>query len=245
MEHSTARLARALVECGLIGHAAELDDILAAPADAFVSPAAMFDAAYYRAQLPAALAREVNPLRHYLEIGAPAMLSPHPCFDLEWLEGAAALPPIIPILEAREAPYATPNLLFEPERYAAGIALGPLPPFEHFLRHWPDNQAEFSRFFDVTFYARRNPHLARARINPLVHYFTQPPAQRHDEPDDPGQIYRGHLSACAGRPVAVFYPHRVAGGLLAQPICRFRAAAEADRAFARGVPAADGGVCKQ
>jgi hypothetical protein len=226
------RLAMALYKAKLLPDAGALSAFLAAPAERFASPLESFDPVFYRSQLPPGFAPAANPLLHYLEAGHQAMLSPHPCFDLDLLCGSggarpaprigpAVPPPLLTIMEARASPYATPNVLFEPEIYVRFLprdALGGLPPFEHFLRFWQDHRVPFSRYFDVAFYARTHRHILRSGINPLLHYMTQPVEARSDpNPMIHAKYYAASQNHVWGDPLIHYIRFGIAGGCLPNP----------------------------
>jgi hypothetical protein len=190
----------------------------------------------YLAHLPPALRRTTRPLHHYLRTGAWLPLSTHPCIDPAFIAarhdaedapakpGAAPgikVPALLRLLEATEAPHVDPCPLFDSAFYAQHLpaaALDRITPFEHFLLHWCDNPVPFSRFFDFEFYFFLNQHVARARLNPLVHYFEQPVEQRTDaNPMIHGRYYAASVGGVRGDPLAHYVRFGLAQGIAPNP----------------------------
>ncbi len=196
----------------------------------------LFRPDHYLAHLPPALRRTTRPLHHYLRTGAWLPMSTHPCIDPAFIAachdvddapvrpGAAPgikVPALLRLLEATAAAHVDPCPLFDSAFYAQHLpaaALERMTPFEHFLLHWCDNPVPFSRFFDFEFYFFLNQHVARSRLNPLVHYFEQPVEQRTDaNPMIHGRYYATTIGGVRGDPLAHYVRFGLAQGVAPNP----------------------------
>jgi len=227
-----ARLAKTLEDSPSATSGASLERYLSGDWTARC-PIASFDARFYLSHLPVQLARAISPLKHYLLLGFAAGLPPHPCFDLDFwyapkgpdVPHAAsqpiAVPALLELLEARRPPYSSPNVLFDAQLYVRMLpsgALGQLAPFEHFLQAWPDYRVPFSRYFDAEFYLLRNPHVAKAGLNPLAHYCSQPIEARSDpNPMIHGKYYAGRHVEVRGDPLVHYLRFGMKAGCMPNP----------------------------
>jgi hypothetical protein len=108
---------------------------------------ALFDRDFYLHKYSDVAAAGVNPLQHYLEHGAAEGRKPHPLFDHDFY--------LLYCPEARDA--AEPSIL-------------------HFLKQAvPCGNPH--PLFDCESYLRAHPEAAMRKINPLVHYVRNPPAE--------------------------------------------------------------------
>src|SRR6266446_8390266 len=103
----------------------------------------LFDRAWYIDQYPEVAASGVDPLDHYLSVGAAHGLDPHPLFDTS----------------------------FYVEQYP-DVANGGDNPLEHFLTHGRTERRYPHLLFDTPWYLEHYPEVAAAGINPLVEYLT-------------------------------------------------------------------------
>ncbi|HEY6341359.1 MAG TPA: hypothetical protein VIY49_07695 [Bryobacteraceae bacterium] len=108
---------------------------------------AVFDRDFYLHKYPDVAAAGVNPLQHYLEHGAEEGRKPHPLFDHDFY--------LLCCPEARDA--VEPSIL-------------------HFLKQAVP-RGNPHPLFDCESYLRAHPQAAMQKINPLVHYVRNPPAE--------------------------------------------------------------------
>jgi hypothetical protein len=113
---------------------------------------ALFDRDFYLHKYPDVAAAGVNPLQHYLEHGAEEGRKPHPLFDHDFY--------LLYCPEARDA--AEPSIL-------------------HFLKQAVP-RGNPHPLFDCESYLRAYPQAAMRKINPLVHYVMNPPAEAEASP---------------------------------------------------------------
>jgi len=105
------------------------------------NPHPLFDTAWYLAHHPDVAASGMNPLRHYLQIGAAAGYDPHPLFSTTW--------------------YVAHN----PDVSATGVN-----PLVHYLSVGGPAGRDPNPNFDTAGYLRQFPDLAATRTVPLLHY---------------------------------------------------------------------------
>ena len=159
------------------------------------NPDAYFDTNYYLTQNPDIRAAGIDPLAHYIASGAAEGRNPSLLFSTTgYLRanpdvGAARLNPLLHFLaagraEGRTAPLSGPSAPADPLIQAAfydrqlGATLIPTGPAaeaqaagDYLATGWtrglnPD------AYFDTKYYLSRNPDIARAGVNPLLHYET-------------------------------------------------------------------------
>jgi hypothetical protein len=94
-----------------------------------VEATGLFDATWYRHRYEDVGAAGVNPLRHYVEFGAPEDRSPNPWFDPAWYRAANRLQadeqPLFHYLSKGEAAGVRPSVNFDPAWYRATYKPGP------------------------------------------------------------------------------------------------------------------------
>jgi hypothetical protein len=146
----------------------------------------LFDANYYKRQLPWFARSNADALEHYLSTGWQLGLSPHFAFDSAYLAQqlgvkAWGVPPLLAYFEAGKEVSAHP--LFEPALYGRKISLVGQPfarLFELFITSWAEARAPFSKLFSVEFYSKFEPVLRYGSANPLLHYLRTDLAKRRD-----------------------------------------------------------------
>jgi len=138
----------------------------------------LFDADWYRGQYPEVESAGVDPLHHYLEIGAKLGLKPHPLFDSDWyLENhpelvEAGLNPLTHFLGFAASGQVDPNPLFDstwymkryPEVKNSGSS-----PCQHYLEHGAKKGYKPHPLFDTGWYSQHGD-VRESGLNPLVHY---------------------------------------------------------------------------
>ncbi|CAM3025689.1 NADH pyrophosphatase [Methylobacterium mesophilicum] len=151
----------------------------------------LFDADWYRETQAPEMAFD-QPARHYLQKGAVLGLSPSPLFDGPWyLENnpdvaGAGLNPLLHYLDSGRTegrpirPYAAPSLvariaaseLFDADWYRETQVpeMAVDQPARHYLQEGAVLGLSPSPLFDGPWYLENNPDVARAGLNPLLHY---------------------------------------------------------------------------
>jgi FMN phosphatase YigB (HAD superfamily) len=151
----------------------------------------LFDVAWYRATQAPNVAPD-QAARHYLQEGAARGLSPSPLFDGPWYlannpdVADAALNPLLHYLDSGRAegrstrPCVDPKAvaqvaasdLFDAEWYRAtqgpGVALDQAA--RHYLQEGGSRGLSPGPLFDGPWYLAKNPDVAAASLNPLLHY---------------------------------------------------------------------------
>jgi hypothetical protein len=108
---------------------------------ALVSAAGLFDHDWYLGQHPDIAKAGVDPLVHYLALGAREGRDPHPLFDSSY--------------------YLESN----PDVAETGVN-----PLTHFLTLGAREGRDPNPVFETAYYLERNPDVADTGMNPLVHY---------------------------------------------------------------------------
>jgi hypothetical protein len=139
------------------------------------SVAAVFDAAHYVDQNPDVAASGADPLRHFEREGWREGRSPNPYFDLAYYRDQApeafADPegPVRHYLRQGEADGDRPSPWFDPAWYRARHGLSPgTNALAHFLAH--RREASPNPGFDAAFYLGAYPDVARAGVDPFLHF---------------------------------------------------------------------------
>lgn len=142
----------------------------------------LVDLDYYRQRSGIWHADIDEALLHYFEKGWKANLSTHAAFDVTHLRRqlqqhrveSSSEPPLLLFLRHEDALGLSPNVLFEPSLYKAGLTEVPQHPWFHYLEGGWQQNANISPYFDMTRFrkqVRRKP--ADALLPPLIYYFTR------------------------------------------------------------------------
>lgn len=144
-----------------------------------VAPNPLFDVDYYLAQHGELADPALNPLVHYLTIGAAAGSRPHPLFDpahyTERIAARGGERPAQPLVHylSRSAPAISPHPLFDAEFYLANhpeAATAGVAPLVHYLGDGDRLGWKPHSWFDPQYYREANPDIAHAGTNTLVHF---------------------------------------------------------------------------
>ncbi|QCO00360.1 hypothetical protein D3093_34475 (plasmid) [Azospirillum argentinense] len=139
----------------------------------------LFDSAYYLSANPDVAASGMDPLAHYLAIGAWEGRNPHPLFDSAYYlsanpdVAASHANPLVHFLGTGAWEGRNPHPLFDSAFYlrtnpdVAGVGINPL---LHFLGTGAWEGRNPHPLFDSAFYLRTNPDVAASHANPLVHF---------------------------------------------------------------------------
>ena len=123
----------------------------------------------------------LNPLVHYLTVGAAEGRDPHPLFDTSfYLDGnadvaAAGVNPLIHFVGCGAAEGRDPHGLFDISFYLdqnPDVAAAGLNPLLHYLTFGAREGRDPHRSFDTSFYLDENPDVVATGLNPLIHYVT-------------------------------------------------------------------------
>ncbi|MEY4889894.1 MAG: hypothetical protein RIQ75_1024, partial [Pseudomonadota bacterium] len=118
----------------------------------------VFDAAFYLDRNPDVAAAGINPLVHYLSEGWREGRDPSPSFSTRWYMALA--------------PDVTEPGLLHWLHHGQAAGLVPHPPEQNFGLP-PASLVALVRAFDAAFYLDRNPDVAAAGMDPLVHYLSE------------------------------------------------------------------------
>jgi hypothetical protein len=131
-------------------------------------------------------AQLVNPILHYLKLGAAEERDPHPLFCTSFYVESnsdvqqSRLNPLIHFIEKGQSEHRNPHRLFDCKYYLSNLsdpsmrAEASQAPVSHYLvQSWKDNfdeQKSPHPYFDSGFYRSRNSDVTRYRLSPLEHY---------------------------------------------------------------------------
>jgi hypothetical protein len=132
-----------------------------------------------------------NALTHYMEFGSAEKRSPHPLFSSSfYLENHPEIAeeqvnPLIHFVTQGARSGLKPHILFDPSHYSRGlkkkfdidIPVESLLP--HFLKEGFDNRVAPHPSFDSNDYIEAYETVRVAKINPLLHYLTEPAEAEH------------------------------------------------------------------
>jgi lipopolysaccharide biosynthesis protein/GT2 family glycosyltransferase len=131
----------------------------------------------------------LNPLVHYLVVGAERGYDPSPLFDTDWYVAnypdvtESGLNPLAHyLLRGAEKGY-DPSPLFDTDWYLdrnPDVARSGINPLAHFLASGAIEGRDPSPLFDTDWYLDRNPDVQRAGMNPLAHFITSGAAEGRD-----------------------------------------------------------------
>lgn len=138
-----------------------------------------FDAAWYLAQMPNPEAAEIDPIAHYLQVGALGDLDPHPLFASSWYlaenpeVGRSGMNPFQHYLEVGWSQGRDPNPLFDSDWYLSmypDVSAAGMNPMLHYARSGATEGRDPSPLFATAWYSAAVPVVTRRGMNPLAHY---------------------------------------------------------------------------
>ena len=136
-----------------------------------IAASEIFHTDWYLDQNPDVRAAGLNPLAHYLRLGAAEGRDPHPLFETDW--------------------YLDQN----PDVRAAGIN-----PLVHYVRSGGAEDRDPNPLFDTDWYLDQYPDVRAAGINPLAHYVRSGGAEGRDpNPLFDGDFYIAQIHALASQ----------------------------------------------
>ncbi len=139
----------------------------------------LFDRDYYLGSNPDVAASDMDPLAHYLVIGAWEGRKPNPLFDSAYYlranpdVAASGANPLVHYLRIGAWEGRAPHPLFDGAYYLRAnpdVAASGVNPLVHYLRTGAWEGRAPHPLFDGAFYLRANPDVAADGANPLVHY---------------------------------------------------------------------------
>jgi hypothetical protein len=145
-----------------------------------IESSSLFDRAWYLENCPEVA--ELDPILHYLQIGALKGRNPSPLFDNDWYLDqypdvrAMGINPLVHYLRYGTREGREPSALFDGNWYLAkylDVRASGANPLVHYVRHGAAEGRDPSPDFDSTWYLRENPDVRSANFNPLVHYVTK------------------------------------------------------------------------
>lgn len=144
-----------------------------------IAESTLFDLSFYSLHNPDFLNAGMDPVEHYLKIGAMRGASPHACFDHAYyvsqhLAGAADGPnPLAHYLTYGRQRQHNPHPLFNCDYY---LSQGPQLRssqtclLEHFLAEGAGQNLKPNPYFEPAYYLEQYADVRESRINPLVHF---------------------------------------------------------------------------
>jgi GT2 family glycosyltransferase/glycosyltransferase involved in cell wall biosynthesis len=141
----------------------------------------LFDTGYYYRQNPEVEALGIDPLGHYLDVGAASGRNPHPLFDMEYYlkncpEAAdSGMNPLAHYITLGSLSGRNPHPLFDTEYYlktcpeAADSGINPL---AHYITLGSLSGRNPHPLFDTGYYRKICPEVVSSATDPLVHYLT-------------------------------------------------------------------------
>lgn len=139
----------------------------------------IFEPDFYQWAIGRAFGSMEDCIRHYLSIGEPAGLSPHPLFDARWYRSAhsSMLPEadgnaLLDYLlrhNSRRDPHPLFSLAYYDKEYP-DVAANGIESLAHFITHgWREGRNP-NEFFDTSYYLEQYPDVAQAGLNPVSHF---------------------------------------------------------------------------
>ncbi len=142
-------------------------------------PAPLFDRDYYLSKNPDVAALGIDPLHHFLEVGAAAGRNPNALFDVQYYLQEnpevieSGMNPLQHFVRSGSAQGRKPNPLFDPIYYLnqnPDVSASEKNPLAHFLEFGANEGRWPNPLFDTAYYMRQNPEVQAAGLNPLVHF---------------------------------------------------------------------------
>jgi hypothetical protein len=139
----------------------------------------LFDVDFYTSTQMGGTAAELGPIMHYIRIGAPKMLDPHPLFDTSYYVDQAPevirekLNPLAHFIKVGANRGLDPHPYFDTSSYRERYTdLSDYKPsaLHHYLFYGAEESRNPNSWFDSRFYVEQYPEVALFGINPLVHY---------------------------------------------------------------------------
>jgi hypothetical protein len=128
----------------------------------------MFDPGFYRARYADVASSPLDPLGHFIHVGAAELRDPHPLFEAAWYaarylsEAKGGRDPVTDYLTEGWKHNKQPSRLFDPIWYrdacrARGEEIGEIDPLEHFATIGQALEINPHPLFDVSWYLSKNP----------------------------------------------------------------------------------------
>jgi GT2 family glycosyltransferase/SAM-dependent methyltransferase len=164
-----------------------------------IQESGLFDVEWYQATYP--VAREVDPIRHYLTVGAPAGFKPNPLFDTLWyLESnkdvrQKGINPLLHYIQHGAHEGRDPNPYFDSDWFLTqneDVRDAGINPLRHYLHHGAGEDRDPSPGFWSRWYRERYLKDVDNRLNPLEHYIRYGRAAGY-EPKSPNAGYLAEI----------------------------------------------------
>ncbi len=138
----------------------------------------LFDYYYYNVLNPDVESSDMDAIEHYLLFGSKEERNPNPLFDNKYYRenymgnDSHVNIPLLHYLDNYSDPKINPHPLFNTEYYLAqaGEISSDISPLQHFLTEGWISYLSTTELFDVNHYLKTYNDIAKAKINPLVHY---------------------------------------------------------------------------
>jgi glycosyltransferase involved in cell wall biosynthesis len=183
-------------------------------ATALIRACGLFDANYYLVTNQDLTATEIDPMRHYHEMGWRQGRRPNPYFDPAWYIETytdvheLGTDPLIHYIRYGEAEGRRPILYFDPTWYRTAHAVpDDVSALAHFLARRTSGEVSPLPEFDSGWYLRSYPDVAQAGMDPFEHYLVQGYRENRDpSPRFDARFYRRrHLRDLPGENPLLHY----------------------------------------
>jgi glycosyltransferase involved in cell wall biosynthesis len=182
----------------------------------------LFDVEYYVDNNPDLSAVGVDPITHFLEAGANEGRWPNPYFDPVWYlkmnpdVGAAGLNPLVHYVTLGDAQGRKPCLVFDTQWYRRRYEIPKdTSALAHFLQRRISYEFSPNPDFDVHYYARNNPDVVEARIDPFQHFLLSGLLEgRSPSPEFDARFYaRRYMNGSKENPFLHYLDHKHEAGV--------------------------------
>jgi len=142
-------------------------------------PDPLFDRNYYLAKNPDVAAAGIDPVAHFLKVGARTGCNPNPLFDVKYYlhEHPEVIDSKLNSLQhfvvSGSAAGLQPNPLFDPLYYLTrnpDVSAAGTNPLAHFLEYGAAEGRWPHPLFDTGYYMQQNPDVRCSGLNPLAHF---------------------------------------------------------------------------
>jgi glycosyltransferase involved in cell wall biosynthesis len=142
-------------------------------------PDSLFDRDYYLAKNPDVVAAGLDPVVHFLEVGAKAGRNPSRLFDIKYYIAEhpevvdSELNPLQHFVALGCTQGFKPNPLFDPAYYLAAnpdVRASGKNPLAHFIEFGAKEGRWPNQLFDTAYYLQQNSDVLAAGLNPLAHF---------------------------------------------------------------------------
>jgi hypothetical protein len=136
------------------------------------NPLPLFDSAYYLSENADVLEAKINPLVHFVLLGAFEGRSPHPLFDTKYYLSSFSgkTVPVFPLSKDTQLQEVYEHASELIRSHAPGDLHNAL---IHYMEFGSSERRNPHPLFSSSFYLENHPEIAEEQVNPLVHFVTQ------------------------------------------------------------------------